>query len=90
LTTFLYLRYNAAPTGFPILQSALFDAKTPKTTKETLMTSERDREIKRRRQRRDKVRKLRARLERTTDVRQRAVVIRKIQRVSPTAPVPES
>jgi hypothetical protein len=54
------------------------------------MTSERDREIKRRRQRRDKVRKLRARLERTTDVRQRAVVIRKIQRVSPTAPVPES
>lgn len=54
------------------------------------MTSERDREIKRRRHRRDKVRKLRARLERTTDVRQRAVVIRKIQRVSPTAPVPES
>jgi len=54
------------------------------------MTSERDREIKRRRHRRDKVRKLRTRLERTTDVRQRAVVIRKIQRVSPTAPVPES
>ena len=54
------------------------------------MTSERDREIKRRRHRRDKVRKLRTRLERTTDVRQRAVVIRKIQRVSPTAPLPES
>jgi hypothetical protein len=54
------------------------------------MTSERDREIKRRRHRRDKVRKLRARLERTTDVRQRAAVIRRIQRVSPTAPVPES
>lgn len=54
------------------------------------MTSERDREIKRRRHRRDKVRKLRSRLERTTDVRQRAVVIRKIQRVSPTTPVPES
>ncbi len=54
------------------------------------MTSERDREIKRRRHRRDKVRKLRARLERTSDVRQRSAVIRKIQRVSPNAPVPES
>jgi hypothetical protein len=54
------------------------------------MTSERDREIKRRRHRRDKVRKLRARLEKTTDVRQRAGVIRKIKVVSPNAPVPES
>ena len=54
------------------------------------MTSERDREIKRRRHRRDKVRKLRARLDRTTDVRRRAVDIRKIQRASPAAPVPES
>ncbi len=62
----------------------------PDTPKEKSMTSERDREIKRRRHRRDKVRKLRARLDRTTDVRQRAVVIRKIQRVSPAAPVPES
>lgn len=54
------------------------------------MTSERAREIKRRRQRRDKVRKLRARLVQTTDVRQRATLIRRIQRVSPAAPVPES
>lgn len=54
------------------------------------MTSERDREIKRRRHRRDKVRRLRARLERTTDVRQRSVVIRKIKVVSPNAPVPEA
>ncbi len=54
------------------------------------MTSERDREIKRRRHRRDKVRKLRAQLEKTTDMRQRAVVIRKIKVVSPNAPVPEA
>lgn len=54
------------------------------------MTSERDREIKRRRHRRDKVRRLRAQLEQTTDMRQRALVIRKIQRVKPNAPVPES
>lgn len=54
------------------------------------MSSERDREIKRRRHRRHKVRKLRARLERTTDVRQRGVIIRKIKVVSPHAPVPES
>lgn len=54
------------------------------------MTSERARELKRRRHRRDKVRHLRARLERTTDVRQRAAVIRKIHRVSPAAPAPES
>lgn len=54
------------------------------------MTSERDREIKRRRHRRDKVRKLRTRLERTTDPRQRAAVIRKIKAASPYAPVPEA
>ena len=54
------------------------------------MATERSREIKRRRQRRDKVRKLRAQLEKTTNVRQRAVIIRKIQSTSPYAPVPEA
>ncbi|HSN73940.1 MAG TPA: DUF6800 family protein [Anaerolineae bacterium] len=54
------------------------------------MTSERDREIKRRRHRRDKVRKLRAQLEKTTDMRQRSVIIRKIKVVRPNAPVPEA
>ncbi len=48
------------------------------------MTSERDREIKRRRHRRDKVRKLRSQLEKTTDMRQRSVIIRKIKVVRPT------
>jgi hypothetical protein len=54
------------------------------------MAIERKREIKRRRHRYDKVRKLRAQLEKTTNPRQRAVLIRKMQRVSPYTPVPES
>ncbi|MFZ2489697.1 MAG: DUF6800 family protein [Anaerolineae bacterium] len=54
------------------------------------MSSERSRELKRRRHRRDKVRKLRAQLSKVTDARQRAAVIRKIHGVSPTAPVPEA
>ena len=54
------------------------------------MTSERDREIKRRRHRRDKVHKLRAKLEKTTDMRQRATIIRKIKIASPKAPTPEA
>lgn len=54
------------------------------------MTSERDREIKRRRHRREKVRRLRIRLEKTTDVRQRAVLIRKIKSASPNAPTPDA
>ncbi|MER2598524.1 MAG: DUF6800 family protein [Caldilineales bacterium] len=53
------------------------------------MTSERAREIKRRRHRRDKVRKLRAQFAKTTDARQRGALVRKIQKVSPAAPVPE-
>lgn len=53
------------------------------------MATERQREIKRRRQRRDKVRKLRAQLVKTTNVRQRASIIDKIQRTSPYAPTPE-
>jgi hypothetical protein len=54
------------------------------------MTSERDREIKRRRHRRDKVRRLRLKLEKTTDVRQRATLIRKIKTASPHTPTPDA
>ncbi len=54
------------------------------------MTSERDREIKRRRHRRDKVRRLRLKLDKTTDVRQRATLIRKIKSASPYAPTPDA
>ena len=54
------------------------------------MATERQNEIKRRRHRRDKVRKLRAQLEQTTNMRQRAAIIMKIQRTSPYTPVPES
>lgn len=53
------------------------------------MAIERQKELRRRRHRREKVRKLRARLAATTDPRQRAAIIRKIQAVSPYAPVPE-
>lgn len=54
------------------------------------MTSERDREIKRRRHRKYKVRKLRVKLSQTTDPRQRAAIMRKIKHVNPHAPVPEA
>jgi hypothetical protein len=50
---------------------------------------ERDREIKRRRQRRLKVRALRSRLERERDTKVRARLIAKIRRISPYAPMPE-
>ena len=53
------------------------------------MATERQKEIKRRRQRRDKVRKLRSQLEKATNPRQRAAIIRKIQSTRPYAPVPE-
>ena len=53
------------------------------------MATESQKEIKRRRQRRDKVRKLRSQLEKATNPRQRAAIIRKIQSTSPYAPVPE-
>lgn len=53
------------------------------------MAIERQKEIKRRRHRRYKVRKLRARLEETTNARERATLIAKIRRVAPSAPVPE-
>ncbi len=53
------------------------------------MAIERHKEIRRRRHRREKTAKLRARLEKTTDSRQRAALIRKIQKSNPYAPVPE-
>lgn len=53
------------------------------------MATERQREIKRRRHRRNKVKKLRAQLEKTSDSRRRTAIINKIQRVSPAAPVPD-
>lgn len=53
------------------------------------MATERQKEIKRRRHRYRKVRKLRARLEQTTDLRERARLIAKIKKVSPYSPVPE-
>ncbi len=53
------------------------------------MATERQKEIKRRRQRRGKIRKLRAQLVETSDARKRAALIAKIKKVSPSAPVPE-
>lgn len=50
---------------------------------------ERTREIKRRRQRIEKVRALRARLEAERDSRVRARLIAKIKKISPLSPVPE-
>jgi hypothetical protein len=54
------------------------------------MSCERHREIRRRRHRRMKVRKLRQKLEQTTDPEERRRIIEKIRRVAPNAPVPES
>jgi hypothetical protein len=47
------------------------------------MRVERDREIRRRRRRRDKTKKLKARLEATTDNRLKAKLIEKLKRVNP-------
>ncbi len=52
-------------------------------------TVERDREIRRRRQRNTKVRGLRARLETERDAKVRARLIAKIKKISPAAPAPE-
>ncbi|MEZ4767257.1 MAG: DUF6800 family protein [Caldilineales bacterium] len=54
------------------------------------MATERQKEIKRRRHRRDKIRKLRAQLEQTTNARQRVAIIRKMKAANPYAPVPEA
>jgi len=53
------------------------------------MASERQREIKRRRHRQAKLRHLRARVEQTTDPRERERLIQKMHKISPRAPVPE-
>ena len=51
------------------------------------MASERDREIKRRRQRKDKIRKLRARLAEAKNKAEKEKIITKIRKISPTAPI---
>jgi hypothetical protein len=47
------------------------------------------RDLRRRQRRRQKVRKLRARLEKTTSTQERRRLIAKIQKISYDAPVPE-
>lgn len=54
------------------------------------MSCERHREIRRRRHRQTKVRKLRQRLAEATDPAERQRIIEKIRRVAPNAPVAES
>jgi hypothetical protein len=54
---------------------------------EVHMTSERDREIKRRRHRKNKIRKLRAQLAEAGNKAEKERIIAKIRKVSPTAPV---
>ena len=51
------------------------------------MTSERDREIRRRRHRKDKIKKLRARLAEASNKAEKEKIIAKIRKISPTAPV---
>jgi hypothetical protein len=51
------------------------------------MTSERDREIKRRRHRRKKIKKLRAKLAEAKNKADKEKIIAKIRKVSPTAPI---
>mgnify|MGYP001062621481 CR=1 FL=1 len=51
------------------------------------MTSERQREIKRRRHRRDKIKKLRAKLAEAKTKAEKEKIIAKIRKASPTAPV---
>lgn len=52
------------------------------------MATERQREVRRRRHRREKLRYLRARLARTTDPREREWLVQKIRKISPRAPIP--
>lgn len=51
------------------------------------MTTERDREIKRRRHRRNKIKKLRAKLAEAGNKAEKEKIIAKIRKISPTAPV---
>jgi len=54
------------------------------------MAIERQKELRRRQQRKKKVRALRARLMATKDPAERARLIQKIRKISPNAPVPTS
>jgi len=51
------------------------------------MATEREREIKRRRHRRDKIKKLRAQLAEAGNKAEKEKIIAKIRKISPTAPV---
>lgn len=51
------------------------------------MTTERAREIKRRRHRKDKIKKLRAKLAEIGNKAEKEKIIAKIRKISPTAPV---
>ena len=51
------------------------------------MTSEREREIKRRRHRRDKIKKLRAKLAEASNKAEKEKIIAKIRKISLTAPI---
>jgi len=51
------------------------------------MATEREREIKRRRHRKDKIKKLRARLAEAANKADKEMIIAKIRKISPTAPV---
>jgi hypothetical protein len=53
------------------------------------MRTEKERKLNRRRTRKRRLRYLRDRLARTTDPAERRRLIAKIQRISPSAPVPE-
>ena len=53
------------------------------------MSCERHREIRRRRQRKKKIRKLRAHLADASNPSERARIIAQIRRISPYAPIPE-
>jgi len=51
------------------------------------MATEREREIKRRRHRKDKIKKLRASLAEASNKAEKEKIIAKIRKISPTAPV---
>ena len=60
---------------------------TKNNFQEVSMASERAREIKRRRHRKDKIKKLRAQLAEASNKADKEKIIVKIRKVSPTAPV---
>jgi hypothetical protein len=64
-----------------------FYKKETKNDPEAYMASERKREIKRRRHRKDKIKKLRAQLAEASNKAEKEKIIAKIRKVSPTAPI---